>query len=70
MCTINKSVHTKKSLETYRMHLIYIYIYIYIYEKKYGLKSDSKQPVVEAPVMQDLEGIYSTQSLSSLPGTL
>ena len=23
--------HTKKSLETYCMHLVYIYIYIYIY---------------------------------------
>ena len=22
MCTINKSAHTKKSLETYRMHLV------------------------------------------------
>ena len=24
VCTINKSAHTKKSLETYRMHLVYI----------------------------------------------
>ena len=31
VCTINKSGHTKKSLETYLMILIYIYIYIYIY---------------------------------------
>ena len=23
------NAHTKKSLETYRMHLVYIYIYIY-----------------------------------------
>ena len=28
---INKSAHTKKSLETYRMHIIYIYIYMHIY---------------------------------------
>ena len=25
---MNKSAHTKKSLETYRMDLVYIYIYI------------------------------------------
>ena len=31
VCTINKSAHTKKNLETYRMPLVYIYIYIYIY---------------------------------------
>ena len=24
VCTINKSAHTKKSLETYRMHLVYM----------------------------------------------
>ena len=30
VCTINKSAHTKKSLETYIMILVYIYIYIYI----------------------------------------
>ena len=30
VCTINKSAHTKKSLETYLMMLVYIYIYIYI----------------------------------------
>ena len=36
MCvTINKSVHTKNSLETYLMILIYINIYIYIYIYKY-----------------------------------
>ena len=33
VCTINKSAHTKKSLETYLMILVYIYIYIYIYCK-------------------------------------
>ena len=32
-CTINKSAHTKKSLETYLMILVYIYIYIYIRKK-------------------------------------
>ena len=26
VCTINKSAHTKKSLETYCVHLVYIYI--------------------------------------------
>ena len=31
VCTINKSAHTKKSLETYLMIPVYIYIYIYIY---------------------------------------
>ena len=25
MCTISKSAHTKKNLETYRMHLVYTY---------------------------------------------
>ena len=30
VCTINKSAHTK-SLETYRMPLVYIYVCIYIY---------------------------------------
>ena len=29
--TLNKSAHTKKSMQTYLMILIYIYIYIYIY---------------------------------------
>ena len=29
VCIINKSAHTKKSLETYLMILVYIYIYIY-----------------------------------------
>ena len=29
--SINKSAHTKKSLETYLMILVYIYIHIYIY---------------------------------------
>ena len=29
--TTDLNAHTKKSLETYRMHLVYIYIYIYIY---------------------------------------
>ena len=28
VCTINKSAHTKKNLETYLMILVYIYIYI------------------------------------------
>ena len=31
VCTINKSAHTKKSLETYCVLHVYIYIYIYIY---------------------------------------
>ena len=31
VCTIYKSVHYEKSLETYLMILVYIYIYIYIY---------------------------------------
>ena len=31
VCTINKSAHTKKSMETYLMILVYIYIYTYIY---------------------------------------
>ena len=30
VCTINKSAHTKKSLETYLMILVYIYNYIYL----------------------------------------
>ena len=29
VCTINKSAYTKKSLETYRMHLVYICIKYY-----------------------------------------
>ena len=31
VCTINKSAHTKKRMETYLIILVYIYIYIYIY---------------------------------------
>ena len=34
LCTINRSAHTKKNLETYFMNLIYIYtlwLYLYIY---------------------------------------
>ena len=34
VCTINKSAHTKKSLETYLIILLYIYIYIYIISRK------------------------------------
>ena len=39
VCTINKSANTKKSLETYRMHLVHIYIYIY----KISSPPDGKQ---------------------------
>ena len=34
VCTINKSAHTKKSLETYRMLLVYTHILIYIWRRK------------------------------------
>ena len=35
VCTINKSAHTKKSLETYLMILVYIYIYKIKYSKMF-----------------------------------
>ena len=35
VCTINKSGHTKKSLETYLMILVYIYIYIYNWNSEF-----------------------------------
>ena len=33
MCTLSIKVPIRKSLETYRMHLVYIYIYIYTYAR-------------------------------------
>ena len=84
VCTINKSAHTKKSLETYLMILVYIYCPVswssrihrlHLYKGVRSLANecliyDTKQTGGEVPVMLWLLKMRSMPSLPLFPGPL